>query len=328
MSLIYWVRHGENWANLSRELSTRQVDYNLTPRGRTQAAQTADYFRNKAVDAVLSSPLKRAIETAQPIARGLGLPMQVVEEFRELNVGALERKLPGKAEWDLHDNRLFAWLDGRERDVPFPEGEDYHILMKRLVRGLRFAARWERTVVVAHGGLLFATLPDLVGGMDKNWTRENGIYPNCAVSEFETVEEERGLSLRMRSWAYHDHLSGDAAVKVSGVPKRAGRKRPMVVYVSAPREPGGQMLRRLAAERPGWYVRDHWPEDGLAETEMVSRAGTTRKWGLISLFARLEQALRECDNAAGILLAGPGQPEDMRRAAELFALDEWQVIEA
>lgn len=327
MSWIYWVRHGENWANITRELSTRLVDYNLTPRGRLQAAQTAAFFRGKAVDVVLSSPLKRALETAEPIAEVLGLPIQVVEEFRELNVGSLEANLPGRAEWQMHDDRLHAWLDGREREIPFPDGENYDTLLERLTRGLRFAARWERAVVVAHGGLLYTALPDLVEGMDPRWTRDNDYNPNCAISEFETNETPGGLRLVLRAWAQTAHLSGDAAVKVSGVPKRQGKPRPAVHYLCASPDEAARRLAELAAQRPGWYVRDTWPEDGLDEEEMLRRAGSIEKWGMISLFTRLEQALRECDGAPGVLLAGPGRPEDLRRAAELYALTDWQALD-
>ena len=327
MSLIYWVRHGENWANITRELSTRRVDYSLTPRGVLQAEQTAAYFRGMAVDAVLSSPLKRALETAAPIAAALGLPVQVVEEFRELNVGSLEDRLPDRSVWNLHDNLLHAWLDGRERETTFPGGEDYHTMLDRLTRGLRQAARFERSVVVAHGGLLYAALPDLVDGMDPRWTRDNDWNPNCAVSEFEPVEAGGRLRLLLRAWARSDHLSGDAAVKITGTPKRSGRKRPAVVYLCAPRETAQARLDELAREYPGWWVHNSWPADGLPEEEMLRRAGSVERWGMASLFMRVEEALRACGEGQGALIAGPGRPADMQRAAELFSLSEWRVID-
>jgi broad specificity phosphatase PhoE len=327
MSIIYWVRHGENWANITRELSTRRVDYNLTPRGRQQAEQTAAFFRGKPIDAVISSPLKRALETAEPIAAALGLPIQVMEEFRELNVGALENGLPGRAEWKQHDDLLHAWLDKQERERAFPEGENFFTLLERLERGLRAAARWERSVVVAHGGLLYAALPDLVEGMDPRWTRENDNNPNCGLTEFEPVEQDGRLRLVIRAWAQHGHLTGDAAVKVSGVPKRLGRKRPPVIYVCGPREAAPLRLAELARAHPGWWVKDSWAEDGLPDEEMRRRAGSPQMWGMASLFMRIEQALRECSETGGALIAGPGSASDMRRAAELFGLEMWEAVE-
>lgn len=94
MTTLYLVRHGENVANLTKEFSHRAVDYSLTDKGRAQAAQTADFFRGHAIDAVYSSPLRRARETAEAIAAVVGKPVTVVEDFREINVGVLEGQAP------------------------------------------------------------------------------------------------------------------------------------------------------------------------------------------------------------------------------------------
>ncbi len=91
---IYLVRHAENTANLTKEFSHRLVDYSLTPKGILQAQQTAEYFTDKNIDEIYSSPLKRARETADIIAQKLHLPVGVVEQFREVNVGSLEGRPP------------------------------------------------------------------------------------------------------------------------------------------------------------------------------------------------------------------------------------------
>jgi hypothetical protein len=162
--------------------------------------------------------------------------------------------------------------------------------------------------------------------MDPCWTREHDWNPNCAVTEFEPVEKYGRLRLLLKAWAQTGHLSGDAAVKVTGVPRREGRKRPPVIYVCGPRDRASARLEQLARARPGWWTCNSWPEDGLPEEEMRSRAGSAQKWGMVSLFMRVEQALRECNGSGGALIAGPGSPEDMRRAAELMALSEWEVV--
>ncbi len=82
MNTIYLIRHGENKANLTREFSCKKVDYPLTPKGIIQAQQTAEYFRDKHIDEIYASPLKRARETAEIIAEALGLKVVVMEQFR------------------------------------------------------------------------------------------------------------------------------------------------------------------------------------------------------------------------------------------------------
>jgi len=71
---LYVVRHGENPANLNREFSYKLIDYSLTEKGVRQAEETASFFREKGIDAIYSSPLKRARETAQIIAAPIGSP--------------------------------------------------------------------------------------------------------------------------------------------------------------------------------------------------------------------------------------------------------------
>src|SRR5258707_14895533 len=96
---LYLVRHGENPANITKEFSYKLVDYSLTPKGVLQAEQTAAFFQSIPLDAAYASPLKRARETAEIIARPQGLPVTLLEEFREVNVGKLELKPPTEENW-------------------------------------------------------------------------------------------------------------------------------------------------------------------------------------------------------------------------------------
>lgn len=96
---LYLVRHGENRANLTKELSQRKVDYPLNAKGRLQAEQTAAYFRDEQVQEIFTSPLKRAAKTAAIIAAPLGLPVKVIESFRELDMGDLEANPDAAGSW-------------------------------------------------------------------------------------------------------------------------------------------------------------------------------------------------------------------------------------
>src|SRR5579872_6100860 len=92
---LYLVRHGENLANITKEFSYKLVDYPLTPKGVLQAEQTAAFFLNTIpLMAAFASPLKRARETAEIIARAQNLSVTVLEEFREVNVGDMEQRPP------------------------------------------------------------------------------------------------------------------------------------------------------------------------------------------------------------------------------------------
>jgi len=209
---LYVVRHGENPANLNREFSYKLIDYSLTEKGVRQAEETASFFREKGIDAIYSSPLKRARETAQIIAAPLALPVTIVEEFRENNVGDLERDPPNEAAWALHDSIIADWFAGRH-DALFPGGEDFHTLLRRVRTGLIATLAdlggepgAKRAVIVAHGGIL--------GGMARGLAHEPDLAAvearkcaNCSVSEFGARLIDGELEFHLREWSTCDHLS-------------------------------------------------------------------------------------------------------------------------
>ena len=87
---IILVRHGQSEANLTDTFAGHS-GYSLTPLGREQAARTAAYIKETyPVDAVFSSDLPRAFQTAEYIARAFGLPITTDAHFREIFAGDWE----------------------------------------------------------------------------------------------------------------------------------------------------------------------------------------------------------------------------------------------
>lgn len=217
MNTIYLVRHAENIANLTKEFSHKLVDYPLTAKGIVQAEQTTAYFRDKQIDAIYSSPLKRARETADIIARELQLPIGIVEQFREVNVGSLEDRPPDAENWALHERILQDWREGRHATT-FPDGENYTTLLARMRSGLReISARRDnqRILVVAHGGIITATIADLCSDIDIEQLL-NVENHNCSITEIELTIDGDALHAKLKRWAYYGHLHGYAAELVSG----------------------------------------------------------------------------------------------------------------
>lgn len=84
---IYLVRHGETeWSKTGQH--TGRTDVALTPRGREQAELAKDMLRRVSFSRVLSSPLQRAMETAQ--LSGLGTRVEANEDLREIDYGDYE----------------------------------------------------------------------------------------------------------------------------------------------------------------------------------------------------------------------------------------------
>jgi broad specificity phosphatase PhoE len=218
MTRIYLVRHGENLANITKEFSYRKVDYPLTEKGRLQAEQTADYFRDKEIYAVYSSPLRRAKETADYIANAIGAPVVIREEFREVNVGILEGQDPTPEAWTLHDAIMEDWYAGRS-EVTFPGGENYLALCGRMNTGLMEITQnhpGQNVVVVAHGGIISAGVRHICTNVDPEVLRKLPSH-NCSVTEMILTLEDERLSANLIRWSAHDHISGTAANFVHGL---------------------------------------------------------------------------------------------------------------
>lgn len=207
---LYLVRHGENPANLKREFSYKILDYSLTEKGVRQAEQTAAYFANGGprVDAIFSSPLKRALETAQIIGAQTGHDVTVIEEFREINCGDFDGAPPTEEMWAEHDRILEAWRNG-DHAVRFPGGEDYHRLLARVRVGLAqvVAGRdGQQIVIVAHGGIVQASLKDVCRDLDGS-VIQAAPNRNCAITELELHTDRADSWGTLKRWASCEHLS-------------------------------------------------------------------------------------------------------------------------
>lgn len=212
MNRIYFIRHAENLANLTKEFSYKKVDYSLTPKGVLQAQQTADHFKNIPIDEIYSSPLKRAQETAEPIARQKALPVKVLEAFREINVGTLEDRPPTAESWALHNHILNSWVSG-DHDMRFPKGENYHEVLARMVDGFKQITAGKdgkQIIVIGHGGIFTYTVEMLCKNVDLREIFSNQLY-NCAISTIDANHVPDGLEMHLRKWAAFSHLHGEAA---------------------------------------------------------------------------------------------------------------------
>src|SRR5215831_9704928 len=87
--ILYLVRHGESLFNHERRIQG-QSDVELSPLGHRQSAAVAATFKDVSIDAIYASPLRRALETAQPIATQLGLEIRRDDRLKEINAGMFQ----------------------------------------------------------------------------------------------------------------------------------------------------------------------------------------------------------------------------------------------
>jgi len=200
--LLYFVRHGENPANVQRLMSYKVIDHPLTELGRKQADAVGRWFLGRALAAVYTSPLRRARETADAIAQATGAPLIERDELRELNVGDLDGR-GDAAGWALHDGVVARWRTG-DQDARFPGGESYREVYDRVAGIVRQAIALhpsEDVALVGHGGIFTSVLPRLCPVPGNDWSEQLKLG-NTSV----TILRHEGGELACESWGGLEHL--------------------------------------------------------------------------------------------------------------------------
>src|SRR5918994_5304372 len=151
VTTILLVRHAESDWNVENRFQGH-VDRPLTERGCEQAEQLAEELVEPPLDAVYTSPLRRARETADVVAARHGLEAIVVAELREIDVGGWAGLSRTEVESRFPD-AFRRWVRGGEG---WDDGESYTEMAARVVDAvLRIAEAHPggaRVLVVSHGG--------------------------------------------------------------------------------------------------------------------------------------------------------------------------------
>ncbi|MFG6191318.1 histidine phosphatase family protein [Nonomuraea sp. JJY05] len=142
------LRHGETPLSVERRFSGRG-DAELTPNGLAQAAAAAERLSREPyrLDVIVSSPLKRARQTAEAVARRTGLEVEVDEDLRELDFGDWEGHTFTEVQrrWPAE---LSAWL--ADPETAPPGGESFATVARRVqAAGERLVERYEGKTVLA-----------------------------------------------------------------------------------------------------------------------------------------------------------------------------------
>ena len=87
---LFLVRHGETDYNKNGLLQGRSINADLNDTGRLQAEAVARYFADKQIDFLASSDLKRAVQTAEPVAAQKRLTINRYKEIEEIDFGRME----------------------------------------------------------------------------------------------------------------------------------------------------------------------------------------------------------------------------------------------
>lgn len=197
MKLIL-VRHGETSWNRQKKIQGSS-DIGLNGLGTEQAQKLASSLRDEQIEAIITSPLKRAYETARAISQYHDVNIEVENDLQELNTGELEG-LTFPEVMARYPTFVQDWRDNRASLV-MPNGESLIELQNRAWQVIqRTISNTKNTVVVSHNFAL-ATILCKLQNLDISSSREI----HLGVASKTCVDIENGKAV-VSSFNQTDHL--------------------------------------------------------------------------------------------------------------------------
>lgn len=154
-----FIRHGAHDL-LGKRIAGRQPEIHLNALGLQQAEHLAERVSLLPIDAIYSGPLERVRETAEPICRRFDLPLQVAEEFTEVDFG----------DWtnctfdELSAIPLWRHFNSFRSSTRPPDGEFMLEIQARVLRKIaELRAQHQFVAIVSHGDVIRGTLAHLLG---------------------------------------------------------------------------------------------------------------------------------------------------------------------
>ena len=179
MTTILLARHGETDWNRDGRFQGH-ADPALNQLGRRQARELGLRLRGERIDAIWSSDLGRAKQTAFYVASQVGGIVRLSGELREMDVGSWSgfTREEIAARWPEEYER---W---RETGRGWPDGEDFDAMQARIVEailGVATAHPDQQVLVVTHGGPMRALHAHAVGLTLPEHRQLRGVVGNCEV---------------------------------------------------------------------------------------------------------------------------------------------------
>ena len=201
---ICFIRHGETDWNVDKRIQG-QIDIPLNETGRAQALAMAFNAAHHNFDAVYSSDLMRARDTAGMLAARHGLDIRILPPLRERHFGIFQGLTA--AEGKVRQPEAHARYLARDPDYDFDTGESMHNLAKRVEAAVQEMTKHHAghtIAAVTHGGVL-DILYRISTGKPLNTPRDFNI-PNCALNWFRF--DGHGVDgWHLEAWDDHHYLA-------------------------------------------------------------------------------------------------------------------------
>jgi len=191
MTALYIVRHGQTAWN-REEVFRGRADIPLNETGRKEALLAGQYLRGVSIDAIYSSPLSRALETAEAIARHQDKKVQILEGLIDIEFGQWQG-LSHEVVRERYGELYRQWKDTPHL-VRFPGGESLEEVRERALKAIHGVVRdhaGETLAMVSHRVVNKIVICGLLG-LDNSHFWEIGQDTGC----INVLEFGEGFTLR------------------------------------------------------------------------------------------------------------------------------------
>jgi broad specificity phosphatase PhoE len=180
VSPAFFIRHAET------EMAGRfcgHSDPALSARGRAQLGPLAQRLSAEKIETVYSSDLRRAVSTAEAIAKG---PIKLRPALREIGFGHWEGLSWEEIE-EMDPMYATQWMDAYPR-LPAPAGESFEVFEARVLEEVNLLLQHSEPIaVVAHAGVLRVVLRHLCGSTESEAWKQTQTY--CCIVRYERKGE-------------------------------------------------------------------------------------------------------------------------------------------
>lgn len=194
---LYLIRHGRQSSRLCN------VNVDLSPEGRRQAALLGHRLAGWGIEALYSSSLLRAVQTAEEMNRMLHLSHRICPELGEISFGEME---------GLSDEEIAVrFREFKERqsamteDLPYPGGECAADVIRRAGPALERLTEsgCERIAVVTHGGVIRTMAAWYLGMPLEKWRLLGKNLENTSITQLKWDKDRRRFTLeRFNDYAH------------------------------------------------------------------------------------------------------------------------------
>lgn len=189
---FYIFRHGQCPLNITNHIQGQRFNGNLTPTGRLQALKTGENLKDKNITLIVSSPMKRAMQTAKIVADIINVPILIDSRFIEVNMGIVEGMHISYVEKNFSE--LYTkWRNDKNGNTRFAGGETKHEVRQRILEGLNHYSynTTHQNIGISSHGIAISQIMQHLGLSCSS-------VPNGAILH---------ISHHLSNWQYHELIN-------------------------------------------------------------------------------------------------------------------------